>query len=119
MVHLQEVQINSLVDHIYNDFLGKVAAGRRKSREEIRALAKGRVYTGQQALAIGLVDELGGLREAIALAKVSAGLPQGQEVREYDREGLTWGLPWTMYLNVFRPHYRITLTVDDSVCVCV
>lgn len=40
------------MDHIYHDFLGKVAAGRRKSKEEVRALAKGRVYSGEQAVKV-------------------------------------------------------------------
>ena len=48
----QEVQIQALMDHIYHDFLGKVAAGRRKSPEEVRALAKGRVYSGEQAVKV-------------------------------------------------------------------
>ena len=48
----QEVQIQALMDHIYHDFLGKVAVGRRKSPEEVRALAKGRVYSGEQAVKV-------------------------------------------------------------------
>ena len=55
-------------------FLKKVAEGRNKSVEEIRELAEGRVWTGNQALGNGLVDEAGGARRAIELARERAGL---------------------------------------------
>ena len=48
----QEAQINALMDHIYSDFMGKVAAGRGMGMDRVRALAKGQVYTGQQALEV-------------------------------------------------------------------
>lgn len=47
--------------------------------EEVRKVAKGRVWTGRQALQLGLVDELGGLQDAILLAKAEAGLPTEDE----------------------------------------
>ncbi|KIY91581.1 signal peptide peptidase [Monoraphidium neglectum] len=43
--------------------------------EDVRALAKGRVYSGRQALEIGLVDEIGGVGRAIEVARAAAGLP--------------------------------------------
>lgn len=52
-----------------------MAEGRGLSPEAVARLAKGRVWTGEQALALGLVDELGGLETALALAKKEAGLP--------------------------------------------
>lgn len=54
----------------------QVADGRKLPVEEVRKVARGRVWTGQQALQLGLVDALGGLEDAIALAKEKAGLPQ-------------------------------------------
>ena len=51
---MQEVQINALMDHIYLDFMRKVAAGRKLTLEQVKALAKGQVYTGQQALEVRL-----------------------------------------------------------------
>mmetsp|Transcript_34336 Transcript_34336/g.86829 ORF Transcript_34336/g.86829 Transcript_34336/m.86829 type:complete len:813 (-) Transcript_34336:265-2703(-) len=75
----QVATINTLMDNIYNDFLGKVAAGRRMSAEAVRGLAGGRVYTGKQAHDVGLVDELGGLREAVAAARKLAGLPEEED----------------------------------------
>lgn len=53
----------------------RVAEGRGLSSEAVAAVAKGRVWTGQQAAALGLVDALGGLRLAVSMAKQEAGLP--------------------------------------------
>ncbi|BDA45901.1 Protease 4 [Coccomyxa sp. Obi] len=71
----QERLVNRLVDHIYSGFIRKVAAGRGMSEAEVRKIAKGRVWNGKDALAHGLVDCLGGLQDAIELAKTEAGLP--------------------------------------------
>ncbi len=62
-------------------FLPKVAEGRRKSVEDTRTLAEGRVWTGAQAVANGLVDRIGGLSEAVQLAREAAGLPERAKVR--------------------------------------
>ncbi|MCW2809896.1 MAG: signal peptide peptidase SppA, type [Friedmanniella sp.] len=63
------------VDAIYDDFTAKVAQGRGLSRDQVEAVARGRVWTGRDALERGLVDRLGGLREAVAIARDRAGLP--------------------------------------------
>ena len=52
-----------------------MALGRGKSEEEVRKVAKGRAWTGQDALQHGLVDALGGLDQAIQIAKAEAHLP--------------------------------------------
>jgi protease-4 len=57
------------VESIYQLFLERVAAGRSLPRERVDELGQGRVYTGAQAVALGLVDEVGGLRDAVARAK--------------------------------------------------
>lgn len=62
------------VDDIYNDFISKVAEGRKMSKEKVDSIGQGRVWSGVDALQIGLVDELGGLNEAIADAAKRAGL---------------------------------------------
>ena len=56
------------VDNIYKTFVGKVAKGRNMTFEEVHEVAQGRVWSGTQALEQGLVDELGGLDRAVALA---------------------------------------------------
>ena len=73
-------RLAAAVDAIYDDFVGKVAAGRRRPRAEIEPLARGRVWTGRDALGIGLVDELGGLRDAVRIARARAGLPDDAPV---------------------------------------
>jgi protease-4 len=64
----------------YAQFLAKVAASRKMPIARVEELARGRVWTGQQAKANGLVDALGGLDQAIALAKKRAGIGAGTEV---------------------------------------
>jgi protease-4 len=56
------------VDNIYKTFVGKVAKGRNMTFDEVHKVAQGRVWSGTQALEQGLVDELGGLDRAVALA---------------------------------------------------
>lgn len=53
------------MDQFYDDFITKVAAGRGMPKERIDSLGQGRIYTGMQALGNGLVDRLGGLRDAV------------------------------------------------------
>jgi protease-4 len=77
----QREQLSRMIETDYRDFVHKVAQGRRKTDDEIHALAQGRVWTGRQAAANGLVDKLGGLEEAIACAKRMARIPEGKEVR--------------------------------------
>jgi protease-4 len=77
--------VNSWLDHIYADFTGKVAEGRRMTAERVHELARGRVWTGADALDNGLVDELGGLDRAAAIARRRAGLPAAAPLRIYPR----------------------------------
>ncbi|TNE57727.1 MAG: signal peptide peptidase SppA [Alphaproteobacteria bacterium] len=72
--------INTLAEGTYNDFVGKAAQGRGMSFDELEAVAKGRIWTGSQALELGLVDELGGYRTAIAAAKDLAGFAPDDRV---------------------------------------
>ena len=80
-------RINAWLDAVYADFTDKVASGRRMSAERVHELARGRVWTGADAIANGLADEAGGLREAIAIARKRAGLPADAPVRIYPRLG--------------------------------
>ena len=74
-------RLGTSLDTIYADFVAKVARGRRRPVEEIEAVARGRVWTGSDALAVGLVDELGGLRDAVRIARSRAGLRDDAPVR--------------------------------------
>jgi protease-4 len=78
-------RINEWLDMVYADFTQKVASGRRLPAERVHELARGRVWTGADAIANGLADEAGGLREAVAIARKRAGLPADAPVRIYPR----------------------------------
>lgn len=62
------------LDRIYEEFKARVAEGRDMSPDAVEKVARGRVWSGKRAKAHGLVDELGGLHEALALARTEAGL---------------------------------------------
>lgn len=68
-------RLQDSLDRVYADFTGKVADGRGLAAEKVAAVAKGQVWTGEDARARGLVDELGGLEKALALAAEAAGAP--------------------------------------------
>ncbi|MEO8198385.1 MAG: signal peptide peptidase SppA [Thermoanaerobaculia bacterium] len=76
----QTALLRRRVDEIYGRFLDHVAAGRNLSRAAVEAVAAGRVWTGSDALAVGLVDELGGLDRAVALARESAKIPESDKL---------------------------------------
>ncbi|MBK8269721.1 MAG: signal peptide peptidase SppA [Planctomycetes bacterium] len=65
----------------YEQFLDRVAEGRKMPKNEIRKLAGGRIYTGRTALDIGLVDRLGGLNDAIAAVREMADIPKSAEIK--------------------------------------
>jgi protease-4 len=64
------------IDAVYDDFVAKVAAGRGRPVADIEPVARGRVWTGRDAVEVGLVDELGGLRDAVRIARERADLPE-------------------------------------------
>jgi protease IV len=74
-------RLAAIIDALYDDFVAKVAQGRGRSIAEIEGIARGRVWTGSDALEIGLVDELGGLRDAVRIARSRAGLPADAPVQ--------------------------------------
>ncbi|MBV9093146.1 MAG: signal peptide peptidase SppA [Streptosporangiaceae bacterium] len=78
-------RINAWLDAVYREFIEKVAAGRRMGVDRVHEIARGRVWTGADAAANGLVDELGGLRTATEIARRRAGLPRAAPVRAYPR----------------------------------
>jgi protease-4 len=74
-------RFDSLVMGMYGDFVRKVAEGRGKTEGEIEKIAQGRIWSGLQARDLGLVDSIGGLESAIALAREKAGIPPDQVVK--------------------------------------
>jgi protease-4 len=68
------------LDRVYADFTSKVALGRKLDKAKVLEIAKGRIWTGEDALGLGLVDALGGFDVALKLAKESAKIPPGDDV---------------------------------------
>ncbi len=74
----ERAAMQGMLDETYVQFTSKAAAGRKMEVAKLEALARGRVYTGRQALEIGLIDQLGTLADAIAHARTLAGDEQGE-----------------------------------------
>lgn len=74
-------RVEKLMKTVYENFVRKAAEGRSMTQEEIHEIAQGRVWTGKQAMEIGLVDMLGGLDTALSIAKVKAGLNDDDDVQ--------------------------------------
>jgi len=72
----ERAKVQEQMQATYDGFVEKAAAGRNTTPEKIDAIGQGRVWTGRQAKALGLVDELGGLERAVAIAKERAKIAQ-------------------------------------------
>jgi len=77
----QKDKLHSMIEKVYFRFVQKVADGRGMTFDEARGYAKGRVWTGEDAKKIGLVDVLGGLNDAIKLAKTRIGVSEKEKIR--------------------------------------
>jgi len=85
-----------VIEKGYDDFISRVATYRGMDKDAVDAIAQGRAWTGSDALRFGLVDELGGLDEAVAFAAELVDLPQG----EYGRKHITTELSPTEQMIV-------------------
>jgi len=74
-------QIGATLDHIYDEFVDKAAAGRRLDRTDVERIARGRIWTGADARGHGLVDALGGYRVAFAAARELSGIAPDRRLR--------------------------------------
>src|SRR5262249_21281149 len=72
-------QLNETIGHLYANFTARVAQGRRRGAEETEEVARGRVWSGIAAKERGLVDEIGGLAEAVAMARSRAHIRDDQK----------------------------------------
>ncbi len=80
----QELAISQqMVNDIYDDFLNKVSESRKLPKQKVAQIAQGRVWSGIDAQKVGLVDEIGGLNDAIAYAAQTAKLGQDWELDQY------------------------------------
>jgi protease IV len=80
----QELAISQqMVNNIYDDFLNKVSESRKLPKQKVAEIAQGRVWSGSDAKKVGLVDDIGGLNDAIAYAAQTAKLGKDWELEEY------------------------------------
>lgn len=77
----QRAAYRGQMEDIYEDFTQRVADGRDLPLERVLEIARGRVWTGAQALDLGLVDEIGGFRDAVDAARELAGIAPDSDVR--------------------------------------
>lgn len=78
MTSFEEAKMQQSIEEIYDGFISKVAEGRKMTKAQVDSVGQGRVWSGTNALEIGLVDELGGLDDAVAYAAELAGLESYQ-----------------------------------------
>ncbi|TNE92018.1 MAG: signal peptide peptidase SppA [Deltaproteobacteria bacterium] len=77
---VQAARMEALVESTYDQFKSRVEEGRRMTPEQVEAVAKGRVWSGTRAAEVGLVDELGGLQDAVLAARRLAGIPERRKI---------------------------------------
>ncbi|SFL76821.1 signal peptide peptidase SppA [Pelosinus propionicus] len=97
--------IQVMVDDIYNQFVDVVAQGRKMDKEQVKKLADGRIYTGNQAKQLGLVDELGNMYDAIDGASQLAGIEGKPTIKEFGKTS-----PWNM---LFGPSEKISTLLEQ------
>ncbi|HEV8267633.1 MAG TPA: S49 family peptidase, partial [Thermoanaerobaculia bacterium] len=73
-------RFESWLDRVYEDFTAKVAEGRKLPIEKVKEIAKGRIWSGEDARGLGLVDELGGYQTAIKLVRQAAKLSEKTKI---------------------------------------
>jgi protease-4 len=83
--------MQAAIEHGYAQFIARVAAARELPPDEVDRIARGRVWIGSRAAELGLVDHLGGLREAIAAAAGLAGLDEGDYRVAWQERELSFG----------------------------
>ena len=87
MTEKERAIVQEMVDDLYEQFVAVVAEGRKMDPVKVRQLADGRIYTGRQAKALGLVDEMGSMEEAVLAAAKTAGITGKPVLKEYGRSG--------------------------------
>lgn len=83
----QQAYIDAWIQQIYDGFISRVAKSRKMTLPQVEKVARGRVWTGEQALALNLVDRLGGLQTALDLGKIEVGLSPEAEVIVFPKQG--------------------------------
>jgi protease-4 len=102
--------IQAVVDRGYEEFLGRVSTGRGKTRDEVNEIAQGRVWTGADAIKLGLVDHLGSFEDAVKAAAKRAKLDKW--TLQYEEPSLSWAQELALQVRV--KAIDTLFTVDSS-----
>ena len=78
----EKAYAQNMVEQVYDTFVGHVAEGRNLTVQQVDAIGQGRVWSGRDAMRIGLVDEIGGLKSAVAVAADRAGIADDFRIEE-------------------------------------
>jgi protease-4 len=81
--------IQGMINDTYEQFVSAVSNGRKMPTDKVKALATGQIYTGRQAEKLGLIDELGGLRDTVLAAAKAGGISGEPEVKKYGKGGFS------------------------------
>jgi protease IV len=100
--------VQRVVDQVYDKFLALVAESRNLPREKVNEIAQGRVWSGVEAQKIGLVDELGGLDDAIQAAATEAKLEDDWQLVEYPAGSMLW------FEGLFQNYLKAYLTPSQT-----
>lgn len=106
--------LQGLVNDMYDQFVGMVATGRHMDSDKVRALGDGRPYTGRQALANGLVDAIGGEREAREWLASEKDVPAGLPVQDLEMDGLASRLATGRLGGVLQDVWKTLISQDVS-----
>ena len=117
----EKAMVQKSIEKIYREFKERVAEGRKKDTAYIQSIAQGHVYTGNQGLQIGLVDEIGGLDQAIAYAVKQANLkdykiklyPEEKTLKEQIAESFGDAKQDFVKAEIGEEQYRIYKTMKD------
>jgi protease IV len=113
--------LQGIVNDMYDQFVGMVAEGRHMDPAKVRSIGDGRAYTGRQALALGLVDAIGGEREAKAWLVSDKGVPAGLPVEDLSEGGFASrtlsGELGTMVQGVWKMLISQSVSLDGALAV--
>lgn len=91
----ERLKMESIVKRLYDNFVEKVASGRKMDVQDVEKIAQGRIYSGIDGKENGLVDEIGGLNDAIDIARAAAKIPNDRKIKitEIPKDLGFWGFP--------------------------
>ena len=101
--------IQAGVDDIYEKFVTKVSQNRKMPYEEVHAIAKGRIWSGEKAIQLGLVDKIGGLDDALNSASVMANIEDYKVVRYYEKMD-----PFDIFISEFLKNINIESSLSKN-----